>query len=77
MNFIDHKLQEFEARAPTYDSVERTRRLAVMRHFSAINRFEGLIPGIVDERMFELLAAGQISKQEYLQLCIADARGAS
>lgn len=74
MMFIESKIREFETRAPAFDSAEQNRRLAMLQHFSAINRFEGLIPSAVDERMFQLLAAGKISKQEYIQLSLDYAR---
>ncbi len=75
MTFVEHKIQEFETRSPVFGKAEQSRRLAMLQHFSAINRFEGLVPSAIDERMFQLLATGKISKQEYIQLCLADARG--
>lgn len=75
MTFIERKIKEFENRAPAFDDVEQNRRLAMLQHFSAINRFEGYIPSAIDKRLFQLLASGKISKQEYRQLCLDDARG--
>lgn len=74
MTFIKNKIQEFEARTPAFDDAEQSRRLAMLQHFSAINKFEGYIPSAIDKRLFQLLASGKISKQEYLELCIAYAR---
>jgi len=75
MTLIEKKIREFEARPASFDSVEENSRVFMLQHFSAINRFEGLIPSAVDKRLFQLLAAGKISKQEYLDLCLMDARG--
>ena len=75
MTLIEKKIRVFEARPAAFDSAEQQRRAMLFQHFSAINRFEGLVPSSVDERMFQLLAAGKVSKQEYLDLCLMDARG--
>jgi hypothetical protein len=72
---IERRIQAFETRPATVDSSERDRRVAMLQHFSAINRFEGIAPSAVDERLFQLLAAGQVSKEEYLGICLADALG--
>lgn len=75
MTLLEQKLQEFESRPASFDAAEQNRRTSMLQHFMAINRFEGLIPSTVDKQMFQLLAAGKISKQEYIQLCLTDARG--
>jgi hypothetical protein len=75
MTWVEQKIQEFEQRPAVFDDAEQSRRAAMLRHFVAINKFEGLIPSSIDEHMLELLAAGKISKQEYLSLCLTDARG--
>lgn len=75
MTLIEQKIQEFEARPAAFQDAEQSRRSAMLSHFSAINRFEGIVPSDTDERLFQLLATGKISKQEYLNLCITDARG--
>jgi hypothetical protein len=75
MTLIEQKLQEFETRLATFNDAEQDSRVCMLQHFSAINRFEGITPSPIDERMFQLLAAGKISKQEYLEICLTDARG--
>jgi hypothetical protein len=75
MNPLEKRIQEFEARPASVDAEREHDRVAMLEHFSAINRFEGLIPTAIDKRLFHLLAAGKISKQEYLDLCLSDARG--
>jgi hypothetical protein len=75
MTLIEQKIQEFEMRPAGFDSAEESSRASKLEHFSAINSFEGIVPSAVDKRMFQLLAAGKISKQEYLELCLTDARG--
>ena len=75
MTLIEQKIREFEARPATFHDAEQNRRATMFSHFSAINRFEGITPSDTDERLFQLLATGRISKQEYLELCITDARG--
>jgi hypothetical protein len=77
MTSLEYMLQTLETRPATVDSPEQLRRTALFQHLSAINRFEGLAPSAVDERLFQLFAAGRISKQEYMDLCVADARGAA
>jgi len=66
-------MQEYEARPAAFDSVEQSRRISMLQHLSVINKFEGLTPSAIDERLFQLLATGKISKQEYLDLCLLDA----
>jgi hypothetical protein len=75
MTSIEQTLQALETRPATVDISEQRRRAFMFQHLSAINRFEGLVPSAVDERLFQLLAAGRISKQEYMDLCLVDARG--
>jgi hypothetical protein len=72
---LEKRIQEFEARPASVDAAQEHDRASMLKHFSAINRFEGLIPSATDKRLFHLLAAGRISKQEYLELCLSDARG--
>jgi len=74
MSLIDQKIQEFESRPACFDKAEQASRAAMIQHFAAINRFEGIIPSATDKRLFALLASGKITKKEYLDLCIADAR---
>lgn len=76
MTLIERKIQEFEARPAAFHDAGRSHRAAMLSHFSAINRFEGIVPSDTDTRLFQLLATGKISKREYLDLCITDARGA-
>ena len=76
MTFLERKLSELEVRPVKCDRVEQERRAEMFRHFAIINKFEGIIPSPVDERLFSLLAAGKISKHEYLDLCLRDAQGA-
>ena len=45
----------------------------MFEHFSAINKFEGIVPSSVDKRIFQSLATGKISKREYLDFCLIDA----
>jgi hypothetical protein len=75
MTLIEQKIREFETRPATFDSAEQTRRVSMFQHLSAINKFEGLTPSAIDERLFQLLAAGKVSKQEYLELCLTDTCG--
>jgi hypothetical protein len=75
MTLLEKRIQEFEARPASVDAARENDRAAMLDHFSAINRFEGLIPSTIDKRLFHLLAASKISKQEYLDLCLSDARG--
>lgn len=77
MTRIEQKLRTFETRPATVDVAEQNRRIDMLQHFSAINKFEGLLPSAIDERLFQLLAAGKISKHEYLDLCLSDARSAT
>ncbi|MEZ5690496.1 MAG: hypothetical protein R3D71_02385 [Rickettsiales bacterium] len=74
MTLLEQKLQEFELRPAVYDAAEQHRRAAMYEHFSAINKFEGLFASELDNRLFALLAAGKVSKNEYLELCLTDAR---
>lgn len=74
MTLLD-KIQEFETRPASFNSAEQSNRVSMFRHLSAINKFEGITPSAVDERLFQLLAAGKVTKQEYLELCLLDARG--
>lgn len=76
MTLFEQKLQECEIRPAIFDDAEQIRRASMFQHFSAINRFEGITPNAVDERLFQLLSAGKISKQEYIEFCLMDARGA-
>ncbi len=69
------KIQEFETRPAAFNSAEQSSRTSMFRHLSAINKFEGITPTAVDERLFQLLAAGKVTKQEYLELCLLDAHG--
>jgi len=73
MSLIEENIQEFEARTATSDSTEQHRYASRVQHFSAINKFEGIVPSHIDKRLFQLLAAGKISKQEYIDLCLIDA----
>lgn len=77
MTLLEQKIQEFEIRPAVFDNAEQARRASMFQHFSAINRFEGITPSIIDERLFKLLSTGKISKQEYIHLCLTDARGAA
>lgn len=77
MSDVDRRIQEFELRPAACDSAEAERRAALLEHFSSINRFEGIVPSASDQRLFALLASGKISKAEYLDLCLADARPAA
>ena len=74
MTLIEQRIQEFESRPAVFNNTEQSNRASMFKHFSAINRFEGIVPSPVDERLFQLLASGKISKQEYLNLCLTDAR---
>jgi hypothetical protein len=74
MSLIDQKIRAYEARPAQFDSTEQIQRSAMIQHFSAINKFEGIIPNSTDERLFSLLIAGKINKQEYLDLCLDYAR---
>jgi len=74
MTLMEQKIEEFESRAAVFADAEKAMRASMFQHFSAINRFEGITPSAVDVRLFQLLAAGKISKQEYLELCLTDAR---
>lgn len=76
MSPIEQTIQQFEARPAAYNSAEQGRRTAMLKHLTEINQFEGIVPSSVDQRLFQLLASGKISKHEYLALCLADARGA-
>lgn len=76
MTLIEQRIREFENRPAVFDSAERSRRISLFRHFSAINRFEGLVPNAIDDRLFQLLAGGKISKQEFLDLCLTDTHAA-
>ncbi len=75
MTSLEQRLGILEARPALFGGAEERHRAAIFQHFAVINRFEGLIPSAVDERLFQLLATGKISKEEYLDLCLADARG--
>lgn len=75
MTMIEREVQRMENRPPAFDPVEQTRRAAMFRHFASINRFEGIVPNDLDERLFNLLATGKITNGEYLQICLAEARG--
>ena len=75
MTSIEQRIQEFESRPAAFDSAEQSGRASMLYHLSVINRFEGVNPSPIDKRLFDLLAAGKISKQEYLDLCLTDARG--
>jgi hypothetical protein len=77
MTLLERRLQELETRPVTFDLAEQQRRAARLQHLSTINRFEGIVPSATDERLFQLLAAGKVSKHEYLELCLADALGAA
>jgi hypothetical protein len=70
MSVFEDKIQEFEGRPVGFTGSEQSHRLAMYQHFMAINKFEGLVPSADDERLFKLLAMGQISKKEYLDLCL-------
>jgi hypothetical protein len=76
MTLFEKQIQQFEARPAAFGSVEEQSRAFMLQHFSAINKFEGVTPSPIDQRLFQLLAAGKISKQEYLDLCLIDARSA-
>ncbi|MCB1556361.1 MAG: hypothetical protein KDJ15_03515 [Alphaproteobacteria bacterium] len=75
MTFLEQKLNELEARPVQFDQAEQNRRVEMFQHFAVINRFEGIAATPLDERLFSLLAAGKISKPEYLDLCLRDAQG--
>ena len=74
---MEQKLDVFEKRPAVFSAAERERRAEMLKRFSVINRFEGLVPSPLDKRLFELLAAGKINKVEYLNLCLSDARASS
>ena len=76
MTLFETRIREWEARPANLDAAERARRIAALNHIAAINRFEGIIPTPDDQRLFDLLAAGKVSKHEYLELCLADATDA-
>jgi hypothetical protein len=76
MTKIEQKITEFETRPATFQGEEQQQREARLSHLSSINRFEGLTPSLIDKRLFSLLAAGKVSKQEYLDLCLSDAHNA-
>lgn len=71
---MEQQIEVFERRPAAVNPAEQNRRARMQRHFSAINRFEGLVPTSTDERLFDLLASGKINECEYLELCIADAQ---
>jgi hypothetical protein len=75
MTPIEQQLQEFEKRPAGFTDVEQQQRSLTYKHFSDINRFEGITPDSIDVKLFNLLIAGKISKSEYLELCLMDARG--
>jgi len=77
MTSIEKKIQEYETRPAAFDIAEQSRRISMLQHLSTINKFEGIIPSAIDERLFQLLATGKISKQEYIDLCLMDARSVS
>ena len=73
MKSLEQQLPALEARSALFESKEQQRRMMLLQHLSVINRFEGIVASKVDQRLFKLLASGQISKQEYLDLCVDDA----
>lgn len=77
MKYVELKIQEFENRPRALSDSEERRRVDQLEHMSAINRFEGIVPGAIDKRLFRLLATGRVSTREYLDLCLADARDAA
>ena len=72
MTTFEQRIQKFESRPAAFDSAEESERASMLHHLSVINRFEGVNPSPIDKRLFDLLAAGKISKQEYLDLCLLD-----
>lgn len=75
MTSLEKEIQKFEKRPPVYSKAEQKQRTSLYDNFAAINKFEGIVPSAVDQRLFQLLIAGKISKHEYLKLCLTDAHG--
>jgi len=74
MTPFEKEIQKFEKRPATLAGAEQRRRASMYKHFSAINKFEGITTSPADERLLQLLISGKITKREYLDLCLIDAR---
>lgn len=70
MATVEQKIQEFENRPMVITMAEQASRAAQYRKLEAINKFEGMVPGATDRRLFKLLSTGKVTKQEYLDLCL-------
>lgn len=75
MTYFEQKISEYEQRPAAFSVGEQAQRFERIKTISDINRFEGISPSDKHKRLYPLLAAGKITKKEYLELCLIDAKG--